>query len=66
MDDEVHPDCSDERIPVRCSVCAWLTWFHVEVIHEVQDEATWICEVCAKQDWNGFETEKDPFPKGLK
>jgi len=58
----VHPDCEGERVPVRCSVCRWITWFHVEVIHEVQDEATWTCEVCNGKEWNGFEVEKDPFP----
>ena len=49
-------------MPVRCSVCKWITWFHVEIIHEVRDEATWTCEVCASKEWNGFEVEKDPFP----
>jgi hypothetical protein len=56
-----RPD-PDDRIPVRCSVCRWITYFSVEVIHEVWDETRWICEVCAPKDWDGFTTEADPFP----
>lgn len=56
----VHPDCEEERIPVRCSVCRWLTYFHVEVIHEVADETTWTCSICTA-NWNGFAAERDPF-----
>lgn len=60
--ENVHPDWSGERIPVRCSKCQWITYFAVDVIHEVKDEATWTCSVCNTESWDGFAVEPDPFP----
>lgn len=62
MEYEVHPDCHEDRIEVRCSVCQWITYFSVDVIHEVKDQTRWICKVCNGRDWDGFTVEADPFP----
>lgn len=50
----------DDRIPIRCHCCGWWTFFSVDVIDEVADEARWTCAICVSMEWDGFAMELEP------